>query len=171
MLIDEARTPLILSAQSQSEEQVKVCRQALFLAGQLREGTDFILHPRERQLELLDRAEKRLTEIAEPLGGLWTGERRRRELVTQALTAKHLFLRDKQYLVRDDKIQIIDEHTGRARDGRPCLGARFASDDRDQGERRADQQPRDARAHQLSAILSPLPEVGRHERNARGGAW
>ncbi|NIO25469.1 MAG: prepilin peptidase, partial [Gammaproteobacteria bacterium] len=113
VLIDEARTPLILSAQSQSEEQVKVCRQALFLAGQLREGTDFILHPRERQLELLDRAEKRLTEIAEPLGGLWTGERRRRELVTQALTAKHLFLRDKQYLVRDDKIQIIDEHTGR----------------------------------------------------------
>jgi preprotein translocase subunit SecA len=113
VLIDEARTPLILSAQTQSEEQVKVCRQALFLAGQLREGTDFILHPRERQLELLDRGEKRLTEIAEPLGGLWTGERRRRELVSQALTAKHLFLRDKQYLVRDDTIQIIDEHTGR----------------------------------------------------------
>jgi preprotein translocase subunit SecA len=113
VLIDEARTPLILSAQTQSEEQVKVCRQALFLAGQLREGADFILHPRERQLELLDRGEQRLTEIAEPLGGLWTGERRRRELVTQALSAKHLFLRDKQYLVREDKIQIIDEHTGR----------------------------------------------------------
>ena len=51
VLIDEARTPLILSAQSQSEEQIKVCRQALFLAGQLREGVDFQLHPRERQLE------------------------------------------------------------------------------------------------------------------------
>ncbi len=113
VLIDEARTPLILSAQGQSEEQVKVCRQALFLAGQLRTGTDFMLHPRERQLELLERGKQRLTEIAEPLGGLWSGERRCRELVSQALGAQHLFLRDKHYLVRDDKIQIIDEHTGR----------------------------------------------------------
>ncbi len=113
VLIDEARTPLILSAQGQSEEQVKVCRQALFLAGQLRAGTDFLLHPRERQLELLDRGEQRLGEIAEPLGGLWSGKRRRRELVSQALSAQQLFIRDKHYLVRDDKIQIIDEHTGR----------------------------------------------------------
>ena len=113
VLIDEARTPLILSAQGQSEEQVKVCRQALFLAGQLQQGVDFMLHPRERQLELVARGEQRLTEIAEPLGGLWNGERRRRELVNQALSAKHLFIRDKHYLVRDEKIQIIDEHTGR----------------------------------------------------------
>ncbi len=113
VLIDEARTPLILSAQGQGEEQVKVCRQALFLAGQLRAGTDFLLHPRERQLELLDRGEQRLGEIAEPLGGLWSGKRRRRELVSQALSAQQLFIRDKHYLVRDDKIQIIDEHTGR----------------------------------------------------------
>ncbi|TFH48404.1 MAG: prepilin peptidase [Lysobacterales bacterium] len=113
VLVDEARTPLVLSAQGQGEEQVKVCRQALFLASQLREGTDFMLHPRERSLELLDRGEQRLKEIAEPLGGLWNGERRGRELVSQALSAKHLFLRDKHYLVREDKIQIIDEHTGR----------------------------------------------------------
>jgi len=113
VLIDEARTPLILSAQGQGEEQVKVCRQALFLAGQMRAGTDFLLHPRERQLELLDRGEQRLGEIAEPLGGLWSGKRRRRELVSQALSAQQLFIRDKHYLVRDDKIQIIDEHTGR----------------------------------------------------------
>ena len=113
VLIDEARTPLILSAQGQGEEQIKVCRQALFLAGQLRSGIDFLLHPRERQLELLDRGERRLGGIAEPLGGLWSGKRRRRELVSQALSAQQLFIRDKHYLVRDDKIQIIDEHTGR----------------------------------------------------------
>ena len=80
----------------------------MFLAGQLRSGTDFLLHPRERQLELLDRGERRLGEIAEPLGGLWSGKRRRRELVSQALSAQQLFIRDKHYLVRDDKIQIID---------------------------------------------------------------
>jgi preprotein translocase subunit SecA len=38
---------------------------------------------------------------------------RREELVTQALTALHLFERDDHYLVRDGKIQVIDEHTGR----------------------------------------------------------
>jgi preprotein translocase subunit SecA len=113
VLVDEARTPLVLSAQGQSEEQVKVCRQALFLAGQMRDGTDFTLHLHERQLELLERGKQRLREIATPLGGMWSGERRGRELVSQALSAKHLFLRDKHYLVRDGKIQIIDEHTGR----------------------------------------------------------
>ena len=113
VLIDEARTPLILSAPGRSDEQERICRQALFLAGQLRADKDFIVHPREHQLELIERGERRLEEIAKPLGGIWNGERRRNELVGQALSAQHLYLRDKHYLVRDDKVQIIDEHTGR----------------------------------------------------------
>jgi preprotein translocase subunit SecA len=44
---------------------------------------------------------------------VWTGRQRREELVRLALSARHLFLRDKQYLVRDGKVQIIDEYTGR----------------------------------------------------------
>ena len=46
--------------------------------------------------------------------GFWKGKRRREELVTQALTGRHCFIRDEQYLVDDDgKVQIIDEFTGR----------------------------------------------------------
>ncbi|MSQ50708.1 MAG: hypothetical protein EXR28_02345 [Betaproteobacteria bacterium] len=41
------------------------------------------------------------------------GALRREELVTQALTALHMFQRDDHYLVREGKIQVIDEHTGR----------------------------------------------------------
>jgi preprotein translocase subunit SecA len=44
---------------------------------------------------------------------VWRGRLRREELVHQALTALHLFERDKHYLVQDEKVQIIDEYTGR----------------------------------------------------------
>ena len=45
--------------------------------------------------------------------GVWRGPRRREQLVRQALSALHLFQRDKHYLVRDGKVEIIDENTGR----------------------------------------------------------
>jgi preprotein translocase subunit SecA len=54
-----------------------------------------------------------LAEDAKHLAGFWAGPRRRDELVRQALTALHLFHRDTHYLIRDEKVQIIDEYTGR----------------------------------------------------------
>ncbi|MGH8739115.1 MAG: prepilin peptidase, partial [Burkholderiales bacterium] len=47
------------------------------------------------------------------LSGVWRGPRRREQLVRQALSALHIFQRDKHYLVRDGKVVIIDENTGR----------------------------------------------------------
>jgi preprotein translocase subunit SecA len=44
---------------------------------------------------------------------VWRGPRRREQLVRQALSALHVFQRDKHYLVRDGKVVIIDENTGR----------------------------------------------------------
>ena len=44
---------------------------------------------------------------------MWSGPNRREELVRQALTALNLFHRDQQYLVAEDKVQIVDEFTGR----------------------------------------------------------
>ncbi len=51
--------------------------------------------------------------MSKSLSGLWAGRRRRRELIRQALTAQNFFQRDKQYIVRDGKVQIVDENTGR----------------------------------------------------------
>jgi preprotein translocase subunit SecA len=113
VLIDEARTPLILSRTVQSPELEQACRQALSLAGQLVEGREFAVDQRERRILLTPTGSERLKGLAAPLGGVWTGERRREELVRQALSAQFLYLRDDQYLVRDDKVQIIDPHTGR----------------------------------------------------------
>ncbi|HKY70979.1 MAG TPA: prepilin peptidase, partial [Nitrospira sp.] len=47
-----------------------------------------------------------------------SGPRRREEIVRQALTALYLFHRDTHYLVRDEKVQIIDEYTGRIMEDR-----------------------------------------------------
>ncbi|MBI2875401.1 MAG: preprotein translocase subunit SecA [Candidatus Tectomicrobia bacterium] len=118
VLIDEARTPLIISGTGGGATEQPIYQAALSLAGQLEAGSDFALEGSERRIRLTPAGEARLGELAHPLGGVWTGRHRREELVRQALTAQHLFLRDKHYLVRDEKVQIIDEYTGRIMEDR-----------------------------------------------------
>ncbi|MGK0170785.1 MAG: preprotein translocase subunit SecA [Gammaproteobacteria bacterium] len=127
VLVDEARTPLIISGESGEEEELEVYRTALALAGKLG-GDDFRIDPRERFVQMTgpgrDRLDTLRTQLiegaqADALGmGVWKGPRRSEELVTQALSALHLFERDVHYLVRDEKVQIIDEHTGRVYEDR-----------------------------------------------------
>jgi preprotein translocase subunit SecA len=111
VLIDEARTPLILSAPAQRGVEEAMHRQALAIARQLASGEDF--RTLEGRVELTPAGARRAEELAAPHGGLWTGPRRRERLVQLALSALHLYEADKHYLVRDGKVQIIDEYTGR----------------------------------------------------------
>src|SRR5687767_5274239 len=113
VLVDEARTPLIISNVGDTAHEKQVYTEAITLARQLAMGSDFSIRPRERDVELTERGRRRAAELAEPYGGLWIGPRRREELVRRALSALYLFQRDKQYLVRGEKIQIVDEYTGR----------------------------------------------------------
>jgi preprotein translocase subunit SecA len=110
VLVDEARTPLILSGMSDQSAAADLHREALDMAGALAES-----HYRigEQGVELTDAGLARLEALAKPRGGVWSGPRRRERLVRQALTALHMFQRDKHYLVREGKVQIIDEYTGR----------------------------------------------------------
>ena len=113
VLIDEAVTPLIISNSPDDEPNADRYRKADELARQLIEGRDFKIDWTVRQVDLTPRGERRLEELAEG-DGFWRGKRRREELVIQALTARHCFIRDEQYLVSEDgKVQIIDEFTGR----------------------------------------------------------
>src|SRR5213076_1252844 len=74
---------------------------------------DFKIDWTVRQVDLTPTGEERLEELSGS-DGFWRGKRRREELVTQALTARHCFIRDEQYLVDDEgKVAIIDEFTGR----------------------------------------------------------
>ena len=110
VLVDEARTPLILSSESKNGQEELLHEQALFLAKQLDESDYSVVNG---AIELTGGGEARLEQLAMPLGGIWKGPHRREQLVRQGLTALHIFQRDKHYLVREGKVVIIDEHTGR----------------------------------------------------------
>ncbi len=111
VLIDEARTPLILSAPVDAAKEEQVYRDALRIATALTEDEHYFFE--DNQPMLTEAGGERVRELAAPLGGVWSGPRRSERFVLQALTALHNFQRDKHYLVRDGKVQIIDENTGR----------------------------------------------------------
>ena len=110
VLVDEARTPLILSAEAKHGQEELVHRQALSLAKQLSDPDYDVV---SGSIELTANGERKLEQLAQSLAGIWRGPRRREQLVRQGLTALYMFQRDKHYLVRDGKVVIIDEHTGR----------------------------------------------------------
>jgi preprotein translocase subunit SecA len=110
VLVDEARTPLILSAGARQTQEEVLHEQALALARQLQDA-DFEI--RDNGIEISEQGLDKLEELCQPLKGVWRGPRRREQLVRQALSALHMFQRDKHYLVREGKVVIIDENTGR----------------------------------------------------------
>jgi preprotein translocase subunit SecA len=114
VLVDEARTPLIISAGSDADHlEEEVYQTAVDLARELEPERDFVVDERERHAVLTERGEERLEGLAKPVGGIFKGPHRRGEFVGRALAALHVFERDKHYLVADGKVQIIDEYTGR----------------------------------------------------------
>lgn len=113
VLVDEARVPLIISGAGGQVPERHIYETALTLAKGLERGQDFSLDGRERSIRLTPQGQATLGKLAKDLKGIWSGPRRREELVRQALTALYLFNRDVQYLIRDEKVQIIDEYTGR----------------------------------------------------------
>ncbi|MEE9494847.1 MAG: preprotein translocase subunit SecA [Gammaproteobacteria bacterium] len=113
VLIDEAKTPLILSRPGDNRLQTSLCRIALKLAQRLEKNLDFRLTASTRKVELTDRGLRKLAEAGKRLGSPWNARRRREEWVSQAIAAVHFYHRDREYLVRDGKVQIIDEATGR----------------------------------------------------------
>ena len=113
VFIDDASTPLLISGEGPNRAHIEAYEQAAHLAAALDPATDYRKNRGQSPLNLTPRGKQRLAQLAEPLGGLWAGSRRREELVLQALTAKTAFLRDKHYVVVDGKVVIVDEFTGR----------------------------------------------------------
>lgn len=122
ILIDEARTPLIISKSHKGEGERTFMEQAMALSERLQKGIDYNVKEATRQVKVTDAGKTRIRELALPMGPLWTGVVRREEIVRLALTARHLFLQDQQYLIRDGKVQIIDEFTGRVMPDRSYEG-------------------------------------------------
>jgi preprotein translocase subunit SecA len=113
VLIDEARTPLIISAEAENSSEQSIYQRAMSVARELVPREDFSVSASERRVELTDQGKAHMEDFIWPDGGMGTNRKQREELVRQALVALNLFFRDKHYLVRDGKVQIVDEYTGR----------------------------------------------------------
>src|SRR5213595_3632952 len=116
ILIDEARTPHIISGQS--EESTEKYYEYARWAARLNEGEDFEVDLKHKSASLTEAGIGKMER--------WTGIRNIYDLeniveahqINQALKAKTLFLRDRDYLVKDGEVVIVDEFTGRTLPGR-----------------------------------------------------
>jgi len=116
ILIDEARTPLIISAPA--EESASLYRQFAQLVPQLVSEEDYTVDEKMRAVSLTDTGMKRVEKM---LGIDNIYEARSIELVhhlEEALIAHALYKRDKDYVVKEGEVVIVDEFTGRLMPGR-----------------------------------------------------
>jgi len=116
ILIDEARVPLIISGPSVGRREFYAKADAVAKA--LEKGSHYEIDIKDRHVTL---SESGMDKAAEMFGVTSLYEAENMHLphfLDQALKAKELYLRDKEYLVADNQIKIVDEHTGRTLDGR-----------------------------------------------------
>lgn len=129
ILIDEARTPLIISGPAEQSSQLYETINTLIpnlTKQEEEEGPgDFWLDEKSRQAYLTEEGHDRVEEMLSEAGLLKEGESlydpRNIGLLhhfNAALRAHHLYHRNDQYLVRDEQVVIVDEFTGRAMPGR-----------------------------------------------------
>jgi len=117
ILIDEARTPLIISGPS--DDNVELYKRADGAARQLKEGDDFVKDEKERTIAMTESGIQKCEDILK-MPGLFS-DAAHSELahrIVQALKAHKLFARDVDYVVKDGEIIIVDEFTGRLMIGR-----------------------------------------------------
>ncbi|MBP8625707.1 MAG: preprotein translocase subunit SecA [Syntrophorhabdales bacterium] len=116
ILIDEARTPLIISgpADESTDKYYKINR----LIYQLKKDKDFMIEEKTRSAYLTEEGVAKIEKLIK-IDNLY--DPRHVDLlhhINQALKAHNLFKRDVDYIVKDGKVIIVDEFTGRLMDGR-----------------------------------------------------
>ncbi|MFN9082258.1 MAG: translocase [Planctomyces sp.] len=119
ILIDEARTPLIIGlTQPNDPSTVNLFRWSNRSAHQLQPRTDYVYEPERRNAWLTDAGCRKLVLMSKPSLLSSIDTERIYSQVEKALTAKHAFERDRDYVIVDNKVVIVDEGTGRVMDGR-----------------------------------------------------
>ncbi len=116
ILIDEARTPLIISGPTQDE--VEWYAEFAKVAAKLTKDTDYEVDEKKRTVSIL---EPGITAVENHLGIENLYESANTMLISflnNSIKAKELFRNDKEYVVMEDEVLIVDEHTGRILSGR-----------------------------------------------------
>lgn len=134
ILIDEARTPLIISgpAEDSSEMYMRINKIVPHLVAQEKEDSedyqgegDFSIDEKSKQVNLTERGLIKIEQLMVKVGIMKEEESlyapsniMLMHHVNAALRAHHLFHRNVDYIVKDGQVIIVDEHTGRTMDGR-----------------------------------------------------
>ena len=116
ILIDEARTPLIISGPTQDE--VKWYGEFSKIVARLVKDVDYEVDEKKRTISVL---EPGITKVEDHLGIENLYEAANTPLISflnNGIKAKELFRRDKEYVVMNGEVLIVDEHTGRILSGR-----------------------------------------------------
>ena len=116
ILIDEARTPLIISAPA--EESASLYQQFAHLVPRLEKEKDFTVDEKMRTISLTSAGIKRMEEIL-GVDNVYSAENQQLAYhLEEALRAQILFQRDQHYIVKEGEVIIVDEFTGRLMPGR-----------------------------------------------------
>ncbi|MGB2983919.1 MAG: preprotein translocase subunit SecA [Candidatus Bipolaricaulia bacterium] len=111
ILVDEARTPLIISGST--EQAYDLYRKFAALSRRFRRDEDFEIDEESRRLTLTDDGIRK-AERALDVENLFTPEHQETlHYIENALRALHLFQKEQHYIVKDDRVMIVDEFTGR----------------------------------------------------------
>lgn len=116
ILIDEARTPLIVSGSA--EESPSEYKRFALLAPTLQDGTDYTIDEKHRNAALSTDGIAKLERMLK-VQNLYAPENFKLvHFVENALKAKAIFERDREYVIKDGEVVIVDEFTGRLMPGR-----------------------------------------------------
>lgn len=129
ILIDEARTPLIISGALENNSQLYAKMNAIVphLRPQQKEGDagDFVIDEKTRQVYLTEAGHVHVEKLLSDMALLEEGQSLYNAVnitlmhhLNAALRAHHLFHRDVDYIVKNAEVVIVDEHTGRTMPGR-----------------------------------------------------
>ena len=116
ILIDEARTPLIISGPA--HDDLSKYPKANQIVRQLRAGVDFEVKEKEHTCHLTEEGVRHAEELAGVESFYTAGNMHWPHLLDNALKAHHLYKRDVNYVVENNTVVIVDEFTGRKMEGR-----------------------------------------------------
>lgn len=116
ILIDEARTPLIISGPT--DESTKIYQQVNRIATRLQEGVDYKVYEKEKTITITEEGVTRIEGLLQ-IKNLYDEKNMSvQHHIIQALKAQRLFKKDVDYIVKDGEVIIVDEFTGRLMFGR-----------------------------------------------------
>lgn len=119
VLIDEATTPLVISASGSYSVLEEASRTALHLVDGFVSGRDYRLDAEPPHvLAFTPEGERQLEELAAQLPPFWRHPKRREDILSLAILTRDLFKRDRHYVVHEGRVIIVDENIHRMLSGR-----------------------------------------------------